>query len=144
MSREKHAAPECLCLNLRMSARALSSLYDEAIRPTGLRGTQFSLLRAIQRLGPTTFQSLAEHLVLDQTTLPRSLRLLEKEGYIRIVPGRDKRERLTSLTPKGEAVLEKALPLWRGVQERLKKKFSQARYERFIADLEEMRAAVAG
>lgn len=141
--KNESAAPECLGLNLRMSARALSAIYDEAVRPVGLRGTQFSLLRAVQKYGPVTFQRLAEVLYLDETTLPRSLRLLEKRGYIRIEPGRDKRERLTTLTAKGKAVVEKALPLWRGAQERLKRKLTPERFERFIADLAEMRAAAA-
>lgn len=135
--------PDCICLNLRMSARAISQIYDEELRPVGIRVTQFSLLRAIERLGPVTFQRLAEALVLDETTMPRSLRLLQKDGYIRIEAGEDRRERLASLTAAGRAVLELALPHWRRAQERIRAKFEAGRFDKLASELAEMRRAVA-
>jgi DNA-binding MarR family transcriptional regulator len=134
---------ECVCLNLRMASRAVSAIFDDALRPVGLRTTQFSLLRAIERLGPVTFLTLAEKMVLDQTTLPRSLRLLEEEGLIRIETGVDRRERLASATAKGRAAIARALPHWRRAQERMREKFPARRLDALIAELGEMRRAVA-
>jgi len=134
---------DCVCLNLRMASRAVSSIFDDALRPAGLRTTQFSLLRAIERLGPVTFLTLAEKMVLDQTTLPRSLRVLEKEGYIRIETGADRRERLATMTDRGRAALASALPHWRRAQERMREKFPAGRLEALMAELGEMRRAVA-
>ena len=133
---------ECVCLNLRMASRAISQVYDEALRPTGLKTTQLSLLRFIRRFGPISFQKLAEKFVIDETTLPRSLGLLEKHGYIRIEAGTDRRERLASLTPKGEAVIEKALPLWRRAQERVRGRFPEQRLQKLLDELSQMRKAV--
>ena len=126
-----------------MASRAVSQVYDEALRPAGIKATQFSLLRTIQRHGPVGFQRLAETMVLDQTTLPRSLRLLEKEGYIRIETGEDRRERLASVTSKGAAVLERALPYWRKAQGRLRQNFPGDRLENLMRELEQMRKAMA-
>ena len=134
---------ECFCLNLRMSSRALSQIYDEALRPLGLKTTQFSLLRGIQRLAPVTFQALADRMVLDQTTLPRSLRLLERGGYIRIEHGSDRRERLASLTAKGRETLERALPFWRKAQERVRANFTPKRLENLMIELAAIRRATA-
>lgn len=136
--------PECLCTNLRMSARAITQIYDDVLRPSGLRTTQFSLLRAIERLGPVTFQRLSEALVLDQSTLPRSLRLLERAGYIKIEAGADRRERLASLTAGGEAAIRGAKPLWLQAQERMRSRFRPERLEGLIAELAEMRRAAVG
>lgn len=134
---------DCVCLNLRMSSRALSHVFDDALRPAGLKTTQFSLLRHIERMAPVTFQKLADAMVLDQTTLPRSLRLLEKDGFIAIAAGEDRRERLASLTPAGRRKLAEATPLWRRAQERMRAKFTPERLERLLGELAEIRKAAA-
>jgi hypothetical protein len=43
--------PPCVCSTLRMVSRAVTQLYDDILRPSGLRVTQFSILGAIARLG---------------------------------------------------------------------------------------------
>lgn len=133
----------CVCLNLRMSSRALSQVFDEALRPAGIKTTQFSLLRAVERMGPVGFQKLAEAMILDQTTLPRSLRLLEKEGLIAIVPGADRRERLASLTDAGREKLKEAAPLWKKSQERIRGKFTPERLNFLLRELAEIRKVAA-
>ncbi|MBI3566171.1 MAG: MarR family transcriptional regulator [Elusimicrobia bacterium] len=135
--------PDCVCLLMRMNARAISQIYDDAMRPAGVRITQFSFLRAIAKLGPVTFQRLSDVLALDQTTLPRSLRLLEKDGFIKIEEGEDRRERLASLTSKGRSALEAAMPLWSKAQGRIRSKFDPERLNQMRTELMEMRRAAA-
>jgi DNA-binding MarR family transcriptional regulator len=127
----------CLCLNLRMAARAVSAAYDEALRPLGLRVTQFSLLGGVAALGPVNYGKLAQALALDESTLPRSLGLLAKKGLIKIEPGADKRERLASLTPKGSAALDAAYAPWKSVQTRFEKELPRA-----LMQLRRIRVAV--
>jgi DNA-binding MarR family transcriptional regulator len=126
-----------------MVARALTQIYDEAMRPVGIKSTQFSLLRMIQRHGPMSFLALAERMVLDQTTLPRSLRTLEKDGYVSIEAGADRRERLVSVTTKGAAVLERAVPLWNAAQALVREKFKGDRLDSLLNELAQLRRAVA-
>ena len=125
----------CTCANLRKAVRAVSQLYDEAFRPIGLRATQFGLLGATGMLGPLTINRLAEAIVMDRTTLTRNLRPLEKQGLIRIKPGKDRREREVSLTKSGEAVLVKGYPLWKKVQGRVVKGLGEERATRLLKDL---------
>src|SRR5579884_2504423 len=63
----------CNCLAIRQAARHVSQLYDRYLAPTGLRGTQFSILAKLRRLGPTTINALARDLVMDRTTLGRNI-----------------------------------------------------------------------
>lgn len=128
-------ASECLCFNVRKSARAITQLYDDALRPTGLRATQFSLLVALRRLGAVTINRLAETLVMDRTTLTRNLRPLEKEGLIQVLPGGDRREREITLTAAGQTTLNKALPLWRQIQTRVRRRLGSGRASRLLQDL---------
>ncbi len=129
----------CATLTLRMASRALTQIYDEAMRPLGIKSTQFSLMRMIHRHGPITFQALAEKMVLDQTTLPRSLRTIEKDGFVRIAAGEDRRERLVSLTDKGAAILAKAVPVWERTQASVREKFKAERLDRLLSDLDRLR-----
>lgn len=109
-------AAECLCFRARRTARAITRLYDAALRPTGLQATQVTLMNAIA-LGPDGAQPmgrLAEILALEISTLTRNLRPLQSAGLIEI--GRsdtDRRVRVVRLTEAGEARLVAALPHWR-------------------------------
>ena len=129
-------AQSCVCFNLRKSARAITQKYEEALKPTGLHATQFSLLVATRLMGSIKISRLAKALVMDRTTLTRNLRPLENQGWLRISSGKeDRREREVALTGAGQAILGKALPLWQAVQQEVKKELGQGRFERLLHDL---------
>src|SRR5215471_2362399 len=102
----------CACADLRRATRAVTQLYDEALRDQGLRATQFTLLQALARFSSVTQGTLSEFLATDSTTLSRTLRPLESKRWIRSFPGGDRRERHVELTPAGHRVLERATPAW--------------------------------
>src|SRR5437773_11709207 len=81
----------CVCSTLRMVTRAVTQLYDDVLRPSGLRVTQFSLLATLAHLGEANLRQLEQRLAVDQTTLTRSLVLLERNGVIERVPHPDGR-----------------------------------------------------
>ncbi len=70
----------CVCGRLRRATRALTQLYDDAMAPAGLRITQFSLLRTLERQGPLRITELAAHTLLDRTALSRNLEPLARQG----------------------------------------------------------------
>src|SRR5713101_5532651 len=88
----------CVCNTLRMVTRAVTQLYDEALRPSGLRITQFSILASIARAGAASLRQLEDELAIDQTTLTRSLNLLERDQVIERVPHPDGRIKARTLT----------------------------------------------
>ena len=91
-----------------MVSRAVTQLYDDILRPSGLRVTQFSILGAIARLGAANLRQLEYMLAIDQTTLTRSLNLLERDRVIERVPHPDGRIKAMTLTSKGRKALEAA------------------------------------
>lgn len=129
---------DCACFNLRKTARAVTQLYDEALRPSGLRCTQFSLLIAATRLEPVTVTHLAEIAVMDRTTLARNLRPLEKEGLMNVTPGDDQRTRIVTVTPRGKEVLLQAFPLWEKAQAWVIKGLGLNRWKSLRMNLEEV------
>jgi len=106
----------CDCVNLRRAARAVSQIYDEALAESGIKITQFSLLRAVERNEPVAISALAEELELDRTTMARNLGPLERDHLVKLTPGSDQRVTEVRLTPKGRAAVVKALPLWQNAQ----------------------------
>jgi DNA-binding MarR family transcriptional regulator len=129
------AAVECVCFNLRKTTRAVTSLYDEALRGTGLRVTQLSLLNAMYLAGPAPVSVLADVLVIDRTTLTRNLASLEQRGLVQGKAGDDRRVRLVELTPNGVDLLARAMPAWEQAQNDMVGRLGPGRWEDFVAEL---------
>jgi len=109
----------CLCANVRRAALALTSLYDEALAPHGLKVTQFSLLSAVERHGAPNLTELALATGLDRSTLGRNLRGLEGLGFVALASGEDRRDRVVALTARGRARRRAAAKAWVKVQHSL-------------------------
>ncbi len=111
----------CACASLRRAARAVTQLYDDELRDSGLRTTQFTLLQVLATTGTITQGRLGELLSLDSTTLTRTLGPLVGRRWVSSVPGRDRRERHFQLTAVGRRELGRARPHWERAQQRLQK-----------------------
>jgi DNA-binding MarR family transcriptional regulator len=113
--RARRIARECPAIRVRQASRALTRVYDEALRPVGLQMSQFSVLIAIAAFaeGGATISAVASSVVMDRTTLTRNLRPLERAGLVRVTRAQgDARARLVVLTHRGEKTIEQAYPLW--------------------------------
>lgn len=130
--------PTCMGWHIRRASRILTQTYDAALRPTGLVVNQFTLLVAIQLCEPLSITQMAEALFADQTTTTRNVKLLEKQGFVAIAPGEDRRVKLVSLTAKGNAVLTEALPLWEQVQADLRQRFGDEKWQTLLSLLSEV------
>jgi DNA-binding MarR family transcriptional regulator len=123
----RDAATTCACHKARIAARAVTRAYDEALRPVGLRSTQFTVLVAASVANGIPLNQLATILGLERTTLTRSLDAIEKEGLIR-VESVDGRTRKVVLTQRGQDRLALALPLWNQAQQNLRRRLGEQRW----------------
>ncbi len=114
-----------MCGNFRRTARALTQLYDQALRPLGLRATQFTILQFLSLAGEVSQGHLGEMLAMDSTTLTRTLEIMARRGWIAERRGEDRRERWLRLAKAGEAQLHRALPAWEKVQTRLRRQVGE-------------------
>jgi DNA-binding MarR family transcriptional regulator len=128
----------CVCTTLRKATRNVTQLYDDALRPSGLRTTQLHTLNAIGEAGEATVTELTKLLLIDQTTLTRNLAVLERDGLIKDVQKPDGRLKSVKLTRKGEQALQAALPLWAEIQERVTKAISTSTWASMSAELERL------
>ncbi len=125
----------CTCLNLRKAARAVTHVFDEVLRPCGLRSTQLPVLVTLIVAGSLTMTILAEELVMDRTSLARLLKPLEVGGFISILPGEDRRVRVLSLTARGQEVVAEAMPLWEKAQGQVVRRLGHRRWQLLHANL---------
>lgn len=132
----------CASFHLRRTARAVTRMYDAVLQETGIRSTQFSILVGIAKHQPVAIGALADVLILDPTTLTRSLRLLEKEGLITISERSTMRQRFLSMTPKGERALGRSVAVWRKAHERFLVTVGTGYWDELRSELEELARVV--
>lgn len=121
---------ECAALRSRMAARAVTRVYDEALRSIDLKVTQFTLLAAIRSDAFRSISEMADWLALERSTLSRNLQVLERRGLVKRSGSRGGLARTLTITPEGEALLVCALPLWDEAQKRLRRRIG---HESWIA-----------
>jgi DNA-binding MarR family transcriptional regulator len=123
---------------LRRAARSLTALYDAQLERAGLTLPQFSVLRALKRLGEQPISRLAEEVRLDRTTLTRNLQPLRARRWIAFGRGADRRERAVRLTPAGEDAIARALPGWERAQAVVEDRLGSERLRAFREALQEL------
>ena len=117
MADSKHMTVDaCACLSIRKVSRAVTQYYDQRLRPSGLRTTQFSVLAVLRSAGAITRTELARRLEMDHSTLTRNLAPLVRKQLVETVPGEDRRTRAVRLTAGGETAFRTALPFWKSAQ----------------------------
>lgn len=108
----------------RRAARYLSACYDRMLAPSGLRTTQFTILRTVALAGRASISGLAGAIAMDRTTLATNLKPLERDGLLTVRPDdRDQRARIVELTETGLDRLRQAAPLWQAAQHQFETAF---------------------
>ena len=140
----REQTPEIRCTGaaIRRAARRTSQFYDDALKPLGLKLTQYSLLSNIAALDRPTITDLADHVAMDRTTLTRNLAPLRASGWVQLQPGADRRSRAVVLTPRGAELLAAAKPVWQQAEVALRAKAGDARLRELRRLLGEVADAV--
>ena len=118
-------ADECLAVRVRLLNRAITSIYDEALRPLGITVGQLNVLVAVAKLGPISPRDLARRLSMEKSTLSRNAERMQSHGWIEAQPGDSQRGLLLRARPKGLRLLERAGPLWKEAQARTESMLGQ-------------------
>jgi len=118
------SSEQCNCLAVRQAARHVTQFYDQVMAPVGMRTSQFSILAKLQRLGPLTINALAAQMVMDRTTLGRTIRPLVRDGLVAVAKGSaDRRNKELRLTDLGGERLRDAVRQWIRAQDRFEEIF---------------------
>jgi DNA-binding MarR family transcriptional regulator len=129
------SAEACTCGELRKAARAITLLYDNAFKSSGLLSTQLGVLDTICNTDSIKISDLAEKQGMDRTTLTRNLAVLERKGFVKISSGKDHRTRIVTTTQKGRSAVAKAIPLWNEVQLTVKQQMGENSWRELMQNL---------
>jgi DNA-binding MarR family transcriptional regulator len=107
---------ECIAVRVRLINRVITALYDEALRPHGLRVSQGNILVAVARRGEVRPAEVCRMLRIEKSTLSRDVDLMKKEGWLASEPPAGGRNQTLRMTPAGSALLRRAQPAWEQAQ----------------------------
>lgn len=116
-------APDCALRQVRLLNRRISQWYEDALRPLGLRATQLTLLVAITHQRNARPADLAELLVMEKSTVSRTIDRLIDNDWVEALPAEDGRAQILQLTIEGNRLLAAALPLWLQAQDQVEEAF---------------------
>jgi DNA-binding MarR family transcriptional regulator len=114
---------------MRRGSRALTQLYEDSLRPVGLRASQFTILQTLSLAGEVSQGKLGQMLVMDSTTLTRTLAIMSRRGWIARRAAEDRRVTLIRLSDSGKAQFGRALPYWEDVQARVMRKLGRSQWD---------------
>ncbi|MFU8816088.1 MAG: MarR family winged helix-turn-helix transcriptional regulator [Pseudomonadales bacterium] len=133
----------CVSNNLHKTARAVSRIYAEEMRPAGLARSQFAILGHLQHNGTMAITELAGRLYMERTTLTRNLKPLEQAGLVvRSLDEADARVKRVAITAAGRRKLKQARGLWRKAQARVLKRFGEQQWRELEDSLRTLRRLV--
>ena len=112
------ASDTCLATRVRQLSRIITRVYDDALRPLGITASQYTLLAQLAARDSITAVEIGHDLDIEKSTLSRNLKRLLALGHIVMDPPAGRRGRGLHLTPKGQAVLKDAYPIWQDAQKK--------------------------
>lgn len=110
-------AGKCIGGRMRLVNRVITSLYDNAFRPLGVKASQFNILIVAGKLGLARPAEVCAILRLDASTLSRNVERMQTQGWLEVVPCEDARMQPFRLTTQGKRLLEQAAPAWKKAQQ---------------------------
>ncbi|MEI9902178.1 MAG: MarR family winged helix-turn-helix transcriptional regulator [Hyphomicrobium sp.] len=111
-------ASACIATRVRQLSRIVTRVYDDAMRPLGITASQYTLLAQLAHRDAITAVEIGHELDIEKSTLSRNLKRLLALGHISMDPPAGRRGRGLHLTPKGQAILKDAFPIWQDSQKR--------------------------
>jgi DNA-binding MarR family transcriptional regulator len=109
-------AHECIAVRVRLINRVISALYDEALRPFGLRISQANVLAAVAHMGEARPAEVSRILRIEKSTLSRDVELMRRNGWVESDPPTGGRNQTVRLTPEGTKLLDRIGPSWEKAQ----------------------------
>jgi len=137
-------ASSCIAGRVRLLSRVITNLYDDALRPFGVKLSQGNVLAVTARLGVARPAQVCDILELDPSTLSRTVDRMAANGWLEVVPDEDGRSQPFRLTAEGRRLMERTLPAWEQAQAAAKKLLGDDGLRLLDAAIGRVKAAHAG
>jgi len=115
---DKTIARKCIAMRIRLLNRVVTKVYDDYLRPYGLRTAQMNILVAVSFMKSATPSEIERRLYLEKSTVSRNVDRMRQRGWLEFVPGKDGRSHQLQLTPQGGKLLSKTITPWKQAQQK--------------------------
>jgi DNA-binding MarR family transcriptional regulator len=126
-------ANNCLSVRLRLMNRMVGAIYDEALRPHGIKASQLNILVAVSAFGRATSRQLCQVLHMDSSTFSRAVTRLQKNRWLRVDPSGEGKILKVEVTRKGFIKIEDVYPAWQRAQAKATEALGESTAEMLIA-----------
>jgi DNA-binding MarR family transcriptional regulator len=109
-------ASDCIAVRVRLINRVVTAIYDEALRPHGIRVSQANILVAVARRGEARPVDVCRLLRLEKSTLSRDVEVMKARGWLESDPPTGGRNQVLRITPGGLELLARSRPAWESAQ----------------------------
>jgi DNA-binding MarR family transcriptional regulator len=96
----------------------VTSIYDSALSPFGVKLNQISILVFVRLAGDVGYDVLCRRLKMEKSTASRNIDRMKKKGWLNIVSAKGERRKFLKITPAGEVLLENVHAVWKDAQEK--------------------------
>ncbi len=109
-------AGECIAVRIRLLNRTVTHIFDEALRPLGVKVSQLNVLIVVAKHGPMSPGDVARRLNMEKSTLSRNVERMRTHGWLKVSEGDSGRKQILELGAPGRKLIEKSLPFWEKAQ----------------------------
>ncbi len=126
-------ATHCLSVRMRVMNRMVGAIYDEALRPHGIKASQLNILVAVSAFGKITSRQLCRVLHMDASTFSRAVARLKKNRWLQVEPSGEGKILKIALTQKGLKKIEQIYPDWQRAQAKAAEALGESASEMVVA-----------
>ena len=109
-------ASECIAVRIRLLNRTVTNIFDQALRPLGVKVSQLNVLIVVAKRGPTSPAEVARRLNMEKSTLSRNVERMRSRGWLKVSEGDSGRKQILELGRAGRTLITKTLPFWKKAQ----------------------------
>ncbi len=109
-------ASGCLAVRIRLLNRTVTNIFDDALRPLGVKVSQLNVLMVVAKRGPMSPGEVARRLNMEKSTLSRNVDRMRARGWLKVSQGDSGRKQVLELGSAGRKLIEKSLPFWKKAQ----------------------------
>ena len=136
-------AQECIGVRMRLLSRVVTRIYDDALRPLGIKTSQLNILVVTSLLGLARPAEISSRLMMEISTVSRNVDRMRARGWIAAIDDeKDARAHQLRLTVEGQRLLEEAKPAWEKAQEEVRNLLGGHGVEAVVCAAEKVRAMV--
>lgn len=116
LSLVRNMSQQCIAVRIRLLSRMVTSIYDSALSPFGVKLNQISILVLVHLAGEVGYDVLCRRLKMEKSTASRNIERMKRRGWLDIASAKGERRKILKVTPAGEVLLGKIHGVWEDAQ----------------------------